>query len=649
MGFDIYSARQKVKNALSATHDWRKVARDDFLFMQGKQWNDADLENMKKAGRPAITINRVRPVINLLCGYAAQNETEPDFLPRSEEDDRIARVAKGITKYTLDRANYQREKKKAFRDTIVCGLANYWVSYEFDFDKLDGLIRIDRISPFDVVVDPECLKEDLSDAQFICRYSWESPERLKQIYTDKSDEIDKLEHKYDDSEQEVETVNTLPLWWSKDFKKVRVVQYWYKEYSKRKVFMTANGVIDESKADIFNMLLLSGQQPQEIPETQIRYATFADDVLLEEGESPYKHKRFPLVRQYCYYTGENQEEELEPAGIVRDIKDAQRELNKNRSQRMHVVNQQALGVRFWSGQVDDKFKRTIEKNATKAGANIFIPQGISFQDGTPAMESSMNMNLEQQSSNDFYSISGITPESLSGSVGSMSGKAIDLRQSVTTVQTADIFDKAKEAERQIVQLLWGEQGRQGLIPQFYNQDKALRILGEDGEKEFVQIKPDLGQPMQEQLVTDPMGMPQMDEDGNPVTKVLYDLTLFDFDIIISTATASATARKASLYQLLEAKQAGADIPMDIIMEYMDIPNKESIKERLRKASEQPAMPEIKLSGGIDDLPAEALSTALQSIGVNISPEQILQERLALKGRAQPIQQPQPVNPMMLNQ
>lgn len=112
-------------------------------------------------------------------------------------------------------------------------------------------------------------------------------------------------------------------------------------------------------------------------------------------------------------------------------------------------------------------------------------------------------------------------------MGLASGKAIDLRQSVTTVQTADIFDKAKEAERQIVQLLWGEKGRQGLIPQFYSQEKALRILGDDGQKEFVQIQPNLGKPMQEQLVTDPMGMPQMDEDGNPVTKVLYDLTLFD--------------------------------------------------------------------------------------------------------------------------
>lgn len=63
------------------------------------------------------------------------------------------------------------------------------------------------------------------------------------------------------------------------------------------------------------------------------------------------------MREYCYYTGELAEDELEPAGVVRDIKDAQRELNKNRSQRMHVVNQQSLGVKFWSGVTDDNFKR----------------------------------------------------------------------------------------------------------------------------------------------------------------------------------------------------------------------------------------------------------------------------------------------------
>lgn len=632
--FDIYEAKQNVKSALAATSAWRQNAKQDYEFMQGKQWDDADIKKMREAGRPAITINRIRPVINLLCGYASQNETEPDFLPRSEEDDRVSRVAKGITKYCLDRANYQRNKGKCFRDKIICGLANYWVHYEFDYAKLDGEIRIDRVSPFDVFVDPECSQEDLSDAQYIGRYSWESPSKLKQVYPDKAVEIDTLSHKFDDTELETgsfETINGEALWYSDKYRKVRVVQYWYKEYKTKRIFMTQNGVVDENNP-LYVVLMAMGKEPTSIPDTQIRYATFSDNVLLEEGESPYKHNKFPLVRDYCYYTGELVDDEREPAGVVRDIKDAQRETNKNRSQRMHVVNQQTLGVKYWQGPVTEQFKNTVKKYGTTPGANIYMPPGVTFTDGTPAMDSALNMNLEQQSSNDFYAISGITPESLSGSVGNMSGKAIDLRQSVTTVQTAGIFAQTKEAELQIVKLLWGEKNAPGLIPQFYNQEKAMRILGDDGQKEFIQIQPGMNQPMQEQTMLDPMGQPVLDAEGNPVKKVLYDLSAFDFDIVISISQASATARRANLYQLLEAKKSGVDIPIDIILDFMDFPEKEAVKKRMQEAGEKPALPELRVSGSLDDMPAEALSMYLQTLGVNISPQQIMAERLALKGK-----------------
>ena len=637
--FDIYEAKANVKSALSATSNWRQNAAEDYAFMQGKQWEDADLKKMRDAGRPVITINRIRATVNLLCGYASQNETEPDFLPRSEEDDRISRVAKGITKYCLDRAHYQRNKGKCFRDKIICGLANYWLSYEFDYNKLDGAIKIERVSPFDVFVDPESTEENLSDAQFVGRYSWESTRKLKQVYPDKANEIDMLSHKYDDTELEagtVETINGEALWYNEKYNKVRVVQYWYKEYGKKNVYMTKEGLIDENNP-LFVVLLATGKKPTSIPDTKIRYATFSDSVLLEEGESPYKHGKFPLVREYCYYTGELIDDELEPAGVVRDLKDAQREKNKNRSQRMHVVNQQSLGVRFWQGQIDEHDKKIIEKKSTAPGANIFLKPGVTFQDGTPSMDSAINLTLEQQADNDFYSISGITPESLSGSIGSMSGKAIDLRQSVTTVQTADIFAQAKEAELQIVKLLWGEKNAPGLIPQFYNQEKAMRILGDDGKKEFVQIAPGLNQPMQEQILTDALGQPQTDAEGNPIKQVLYDLSCFDFDIVISTSQASATARKANLYQLLEAKKSGVDIPMDIILDFMDFPEKEAVKKRIQQAAEKPVMPELRVSGSLDDMPAEALSMYLQTLGVEISPQQIMAERLALKGRQQNIQ------------
>lgn len=491
MSFDLSEARSNVRKALQLTSEWRKTAKEDYDFVRGKQWTDADLKVMKQKSRPAITINRIRPVVNLLSGYAAQNETEPDFLPRSEEDDRVARVAKGITKYTFDKTNYQSVKKKAFKDAVICGVGNYWVSYEFDYASMDGRIQIKNVSPFDVFVDPECKEDDLSDAFYCGRYSWESPEKLKQVYSDKADEITMLAHKYDDSE--LETVNTEPLWYSRDLKKLRVVQYWYKEYTRKKVFSADGMIIDESQPDLYSAFLMSGTEPEEIPVTQIRYATFCGDVLLEEGKSPYKHNQFPLVRQYCYLSGygEDLDDGLEPAGIVRDLKDAQRELNKNRSQRMHIVNQQSLGVRFWTGpQFDEKEKREIQNLSTTPGANIFLKPGVTFTDGLPSAQSVNNIELENRSSSDFYTISGITPESLSGSIGAMSGKAIDLRQSVTTVQTAEIFDKAKEAELQIVQLLWGDMNAPGLIPQFYNKNKVMRILGEDGKKSLCRYSQD---------------------------------------------------------------------------------------------------------------------------------------------------------------
>ena len=506
--------------------------------------------------------------------------------------------------------------------------------YEFDYAKLDGEIRIDRVSPFDVFVDPECSQEDLSDAQYIGRYSWESPSKLKQVYPDKAVEIDTLSHKFDDTELETgsfETINGEALWYSDKYRKVRVVQYWYKEYKTKRIFMTQNGVVDDDNP-LYVVLMAMGKEPTSIPDTQIRYATFSDNVLLEEGLSPYKHNKFPLVRDYCYYTGELVDDEREPAGVVRDIKDAQRETNKNRSQRMHVVNQQTLGVKYWQGPVTEQFKNTVKKYGTTPGANIYMPPGVTFTDGTPAMDSAINMNLEQQSSNDFYAISGITPESLSGSVGNMSGKAIDLRQSVTTVQTAGIFAQTKEAELQIVKLLWGEKNAPGLIPQFYNQEKAMRILGDDGQKEFIQIQPGMNQPMQEQTMLDAMGQPVLDAEGNPVKKVLYDLSAFDFDIVISTSQASTTARRANLYQLLEAKKSGVDIPIDIILDFMDFPEKEAVKKRMQEAGEKPALPELRVSGSLDDMPAEALSMYLQTLGVNISPQQIMAERLALKGK-----------------
>lgn len=64
---------------------------------------------------------------------------------------------------------------------------------------------------------------------------------------------------------------------------------------------------------------------------------------------------------------------------------------------------------------------------------------------------------------------------------------------------------------------------------------------------------------------------------------------------------------------------------------MDFPDKDEMLRMLKERSSQPTQPDVRLSANVKDLPAEALSEYLQTIGVNISPQQILAERLAAQG------------------
>lgn len=641
----LMKARDNVRLSLLSSANWRKEARDDFAFVQGSQWAESDIQRLQKQKRPAITINRCRPMINLVTGYYAQNETEPDFLPRSEEDASISRIAKGVTKYVYDKGGYSRAKKKVFRDKVVCGVGYYWTHYEFDYDKLEGQIRFERKSPFEVFVDPESVQEDLNlDAEYCGLFSWEHPEELKQIYPDKEDEIDLLAHEFDKEEVAADTVGGEPLWYSKDLKKVRVAHYWYKERGFRNVYEVSPGqIMDEEEAlqnpELAAMIRLKVIKKHRIPNTNIKYMTFCNDIVLEDGDSPYQHKRFPLVRDFCYYTGEKDDvdESLEPAGIIRDLKPVQQEVNKHRSQRMHIVNQQANGVKYAKGAMTAKFKQDLKLYGNTPGAVIEIPQGVELIDATPSALSQANIELENASNQDFFTISGITQESMSQNIsGAMSGKAIDLRQRVTSVQTTDIFEESKHAERLILDLLWGEKSRPGLIPQYMTEEKVMRIIGEDGKKEFVNIAPSGSQQAPAQMVQG------YDAQGNPVQKLLFDLSLFDFDIVITTSSASATTRQANLYQLLDAKKSGVDIPMDLILQFMDFPGKEQVIDKMKQQANAPKLPEVRanLSASFKDLPVEAQAAALQELGIQVPPESILKQKLLEKGKM-PMQQPMP--------
>lgn len=646
----VAKARTNVRLALEATVDWRKEAKEDFQFVQGKQWAKSDRDALAKQGRPAITINRCRPIINQVSGYFGQNASEVNFLPRGEDDDEICNIAKGVNKYVYDKCMFPRHKKKVGRDRLICGKGYYWVYYDFDYDKMDGTIKIERRSPFEVFTDPESVKEDLSDAEFCGVYSWESPEELKQLYEDSASEIDLMWHRYDAEEVAVDTINNEPVWYSKQLKKLRVVQYWYKERSYRNVFEVEGqpDLIEADNPESENYAAMArmgvpGIKKHRIPTCNYRYLVFCDDVLFEENDSPYKHKRFPLVQEFAYYTGEKDENDasLEPAGLIRDLKDVQREVNKHRSQRMHIINTQANGIWLIYGTSTPEFDQQLKQFGTTPGARLNVPPGVTKVERiSPEGVAVTNVEMERVSGEDFYTISGINPETMGNAdaPGQMSGVAIDRRQRASFTQVSDLADEANYSERLIVDLLWGDKGRPGLIPQYFTDQMVMRIIGDDGENKFIELANGLPQAQMRQPQIDPQtGQPVIDEQGQLVHRVLYDLSKFEFDIVVVPSQSTPTLMQANLEQLISAKQAGIPVPPEMLLDCMVIGNKQEIKKKMQEMEQKQRAepPKISLSSKITELPIEAQQAIYQSQGIQIDPQSIAQQQM-IKDMPRPI-------------
>jgi hypothetical protein len=80
-------------NKLNLVRDYWKHAdegpRDEFARMQkgfqfyiGDQWDSADLQKLYIEKRPALTINLVLPIINLICGIQRQGRQDITVVAR---------------------------------------------------------------------------------------------------------------------------------------------------------------------------------------------------------------------------------------------------------------------------------------------------------------------------------------------------------------------------------------------------------------------------------------------------------------------------------------------------------------------------------------------------------------------------------------
>lgn len=578
LGKPIAKYRRWFREAVDGNEKWRRAAQEDYDFVAGKQWKEEDIRAFEASGRPAITINRIKPLINVLSGYQRLNRYDIDFLPRTGDDIDICQVRKGITKYVMDRCDYDSQESEAFLDAAVGGLGWLDVGYKFDDELQDGEAYVKREDPFGIYVDPEAHKPDFSDAKYICRAKWVDKEELISVYPDKREEIEAQYSVYDPAEQEVEDSRPDPLWFKADIKKVRMVECWYKTKKKVTMFFLQDGSMVPQEGVTVDMFLqgqIVGQD--KISVSQVRVCSFFDTVLLEDIDSPYQHGEIPLVPITCYSFGAG---DL-PAGLVRDLKDPQREINRRRIQVLHILNTSGNGGGWIEEDaMNNDQKAEFERKGAIPGHFSEVRPGAISQG--KIMERGMQnppaavIQAETQATQDLTAISGINEALMGVDIPNQSsGRAIELKQKQAITHIAPMFDRLRKAKKKIAYLLWGKRGHAGVIPQFYTEDKVYRIEGANGQ-EFIRVN--------EQVI-------EQDPLGNTIYRTLNDLSQGEFDIVISDTEASTTQRQAQMWSLVDAVsklQVPGDLVFDIILDLSDLPNKEDIKQRWQQRQDQQA-------------------------------------------------------------
>ena len=542
---------------MEAGKEWRDEAREDYDFTAGKQWTEEEIQQFRKDGRPAITINRIKPHLNILSGYQRLNRYDIDFLARTSDDVELCQIRRGVTKYVMDRCDYDSVESQVFLDCAIGGMGWFGVRYKFDPEIQDGEAVIERVDPFGMYIDPEAHELDFSDAKFLIRAKWVAKDELKQVYPEHADAIENNFAVYDTAERENENWRVAdPLYYSGELKKVRVVECWYKERVNQMI-MGANG------------------QPAQIPIVQVKLCVFFDRTVLEENPSPYQHGEFPYVPMLYHYYGVGDT----PAGFVRDLKDPQREVNKRRIQELHLLNTSAnSGGWVEEGAMtpdqESEFKRM---NSIPGHYQKVLPGAISqnkIQERQPKNPPTAVIQAEQQAADDIKTISGINESLLGVDVPSQaSGRAIELRQKQAVTHLATIFDSLRRSKKKIVNLLWGRRGHKGIIPQFYTAEKVYRVEGENGQQ-FI--------PVNQQVIT-------QDPVAGVIVQTINDLSHGEFDVVIADVEASATHRQAQMWSLVDAvSKLGipADLIFDTIVDLSDLPKKNDIKMRWQQKMQQ---------------------------------------------------------------
>lgn len=125
---------ERHSRASAAMEPWANVAKTCIEFTEGKQWTAEQLEQLDSDGRPALTFNKIAPLVRLILGYHRNNRVDVRYLPGHDGTgtDEIAKALTHVGKYLSELNQEPYVDGEVMLDGIITGRGYYDARLDFE-------------------------------------------------------------------------------------------------------------------------------------------------------------------------------------------------------------------------------------------------------------------------------------------------------------------------------------------------------------------------------------------------------------------------------------------------------------------------------------------------------------------------------------
>lgn len=551
-------------------------AYEDLEFRAGNQW--PTYAKTARGDRPMLTVNRIPQFIRQITGDIRMMRPSIKVVPVDNRGDvKTAEKLSGLIRYIENRSDARSVYTDAADSQVVAGIGHFRIETEYAASTtFDQEIRISSVEDGVAVIwDPNAKRPMRDDARW-CHVPIDmSREAFEEAYPDASVE-------------DFGKVTNRGEWHSDDT--VRVSEYWERRPEKKTLVLLPDGSIDDVTDDPeaeAAARTVDGARVEKRDSFCI-YRSLITCAHILEGPDKWPGAYIPVIP----VIGEQVKigRKIIRHGATRFARDPQRMYNYAISTETEVV---ALQPKTPFIGTEKNFENNPNEWLSANTANLpyltYLPDGQNGgappQRSQPPVSSQGLSEMIGRTAEEMKAVIGIYDAGLGNRSNETSGKAIIARQregDVGSVVYIDNFNLAvQQAGRIIVDL----------IPHIYDTERMIRILGEDGKmdplqinhKVQVQVGPDgmARHPQTGQVFPAPGKRP-----GDPVDVIGYDVTVGAYDVVMSTGPSYSTKReeaKEGMTAFIQAAPNVAPLVLDLVAKAQDWPNADQFAKRLETA------------------------------------------------------------------